>query len=115
MILNDWFVVFRRHAAYASAALTAFLVMLEYALPGAVLPYVPLFPIGILSFLLLITMPKTEHEHLARRVVLISICVLIFTTVLLKLGEAGGTSATLLIAAAFILCILAPVVLMKSK
>lgn len=109
-MMKEMLTALRVHAALAGSALTAALVFLEYALPGSVLAFVPLFHIAIISFLLLVSMPRAERSA-ASFTALVAMSLLLIPLAFLKLDITAGRSMTLLILAAIIILIIAAVAL----
>jgi hypothetical protein len=91
---------FHRHSAYASMTLATLLALFEYAVPGSVLPYVPLFPAVILGILLLVTMPAEEKKSLTGTLFAGLVSLLIVSWLVLNLGGNGKGELILLLAAA---------------
>lgn len=103
--------ILRRQAGYASVALCGVLVALEHGLPGSVLPYIPLIPLCIIAFALLVSMPKKEGAMLVNYVLFLLLGALLCSLIFFKLRDVGGISVMLLILAGFAVLILAAVVL----
>jgi|GEM_PF-3883115 len=101
----------RIHAAYASAALCGFLLLLEYLLPGSVLPYVPLFPLCFFSFLLIVFMPEKTYDSMADLLWLVLISALLFGLILFTLKHIGGVLGVVFIGAMLGMLVLVTMIL----
>ena len=110
MIEREWVRTLRTHTGYASATLCGVLVLFEFVLPGSVLPYIPLFPLCVARFILLVGMPKRETRFM-NRAFLITALTLIFAFISLTLRDNNGISNMILILAILIILILAAIVL----